>query len=802
MSNQHGRIRVLYELALAIGPAETLQETAEQAISAYLQRLNCSLGAVFSETADAEGYEPVAALPTNADTDTLYTEGKDRLSSWAAKSPDDRTSLPLTGDPEPDSHYYLFELPGFGVLLLGQYGSGLDPSVVDALDPLNDKLATACTTKQVEGQLREERNRFEAIFTTIQEPVVNVSMDGETPTIKRANEAFRETFGDPATDSDALSSTGRFEPTTPVDADSAETAELIEACLVRGEPVTEEVRRQTTSGVGDFLLRAVPVADGDEFFAIYIDITEEKRRRRTLESLYDEAQEVLTSQDRETACDRAVSTALSIIDADVAEVCLYDRGEDSLIPTASTDDTPVFESGRVAVGNLLWVAYEGASRRIDDLESADGLLPHSGRQIRSALLFPLGEHGVIAIADSQQAAFDEMDFQFAQLLAALVEITLDRAQRQQSLESVQELTQETLTTETPEEMVEPVLDRLPDALNLPITGFWQYNRARNQLEPFAMTETASELIDEHPTFGPGSSIAWEAFKTGETRIISDVGDRDDAYNEESPIRSEVIAPIGEYGVLMAGSVRSNTVTEIDRNIASTLGSTLDTSLQLINNRQELDLLDQVLGRVLRHNIRNELNVMKGYARVLIEETDDEHTKFAENILENCNSLEQTANNARDMQRVVQSRESRKSVAVDSIIDDAVEQAREEQSTTADIVVDRQTSGNILAHPKLPTAVLHLVENGLEHGVKEDPSAEQVRINTYEADGKTVIEVEDDGPGIPEDELAVLDRHGESALEHGSGVGLWLVDRIVEYSEATIEFETRPGTTARIHLEQA
>jgi len=99
-------------------------------------------------------------------------------------------------------------------------------------------------------------------------------------------------------------------------------------------------------------------------------------------------------------------------------------------------------------------------------------------------------------------------------------------------------------------------------------------------------------------------------------------------------------------------------------------------------------------------------------------------------------------------------------------------------------------------------VLHLVENGLEHGVKADPSAEQVRINTYEADGKTVIEVEDDGPGIPEDELAVLDRHGESALEHGSGVGLWLVDRIVEYSEATIEFETRPGTTARIHLEQA
>ena len=802
MSNQHERTRVLYELALATGPAETLQETATQAISAYLRRLNCSLGAVFAETADAGEHEVVAVLPPNAETDTLYTAAKNRLSSWAAKAPEDRPSLPLIGEPEPDSHYYLFELPEFGVLLLGQYGSGLSPDIVAALDPLNDNLAAACTTKQVESELREERNRFEAIFTTIQEPIVNVSMDGDTPRIKRANEEFRETFGDHEVGAETLAASGRFEPTTPVGDEGAETAELIDACLLRGEPVTEEVRRETTDGVGDFLLRAVPVGDGEEFFAMYIDITAEKRRRRTLESLYDEAQEVLTSQDRQTACDRAVSTALSIIDADVAEICLYDRGSDSLVPAASTSETPVFEAGRVAIGNLLWVTYEGTPRRVDDLTTADGQLPHSGCQIQSALLFPLGEHGVITIGDSQQAAFDGMDYQFAQLLAALVEITLDRAQRQQSLESVQELTQETLRTDTPREMVELVLERLPDALNLPITGFWQYNRARNRLEPLAMTDTAAELFEHPPTFGPGSSIAWEAFTSGETKFISDVGDRTDAYNEESPIRSEVIAPIGEYGVLMAGSVRSHTVTEIDRSIATTLASTLETSLQLINNRQELDLLDQVLGRVLRHNIRNELNVMKGYARVLIEEADDEHTMFAEQILDTCNSLEQTANNARDMQRVVQSRDSRKAVAVDSIIDDAVEQAREEQSATAEIVVDCRASGNVLAHPKLSTAVLHLIENGLEHGVQAESTAEQVRVTTYEETGKTVIEVADDGPGIPNDELSVLNRHGESALEHGSGVGLWLVDRIVEYSEATIDFETTDGTTARIHLEQA
>ncbi|TQQ83613.1 hypothetical protein EGH24_02135 [Halonotius terrestris] len=816
MTDRDERVRVLYELALAIEPGETVQETAEQALTAYLQKLNCSVGAVFAESPTAiGGYERVTALPTTVESNDLFTAAEARLTTWATTPDADRESLPLADEPSPESHYYLFELPEFGVLLLGKHGPGLDDAVIDSLGPLNEKLATACTTKQVEAELREERDRLEAIFTTIQEPVVNVSLTDDTPVVKRANEPYRETFGDPdaasaatpeANETDGsgdVASIPWIEPTTPPDEETAEAAVEIDARLARGEPVTEEIRRETTDGVGDFLLRAVPVADGRELFAMYVDITEEKRRQRTLQSLYQEAQEVLTSEDRETACSRTVATALSIIDADLAEIHLYDRGSDSLQPAATTHQTPVVGRGEALIDDtLLWATYTGEARCLDNLSAADGDLPHTGLAIESVMLLPLGDHGVLVIGDERRAAFDETDFQAAKLLAALVEVALGRARRQQSLETIQELTQEVLTTESPEAMVEPVLDRLPDALDLPLTGIWQYDAGRDRLEPLGMTDPATDLFDAPPTFYPGDSIAWDAFEDGETQIIPDIGDHPNPYNEDSQIRSEVIAPLGEFGLLMAGSVRPQDLTELDRNIADTLASNLETSMELINSRQELDLLDQLLGRVLRHNIRNDLSVITGYAKVLEDQADGEYAAITDPIVTHCENLERTADNARTMQQVVQTRDTRRGIPVDTVVDDALQRLRDDWPTAAEISVDIDSEAAVLAHPKLPTAIFHLLQNSLEHGIPDGTAADSVSVATEEDDDHVVIEVADDGPGIPEDELAVVEQHGESALEHGSGIGLWLIDRIVQYSNATIEYETSSGTTARIRLERA
>ena len=51
-----------------------------------------------------------------------------------------------------------------------------------------------------------------------------------------------------------------------------------------------------------------------------------------------------------------------------------------------------------------------------------------------------------------------------------------------------------------------------------------------------------------------------------------------------------------------------------------------------------------------------------------------------------------------------------------------------------------------------------------------------------------VRVADDGPGIPAAEVNVLERGYETPLEHGSGLGLWIVNWIVTESGGGISFD--------------
>ena len=72
----------------------------------------------------------------------------------------------------------------------------------------------------------------------------------------------------------------------------------------------------------------------------------------------------------------------------------------------------------------------------------------------------------------------------------------------------------------------------------------------------------------------------------------------------------------------------------------------------------------------------------------------------------------------------------------------------------------------------------------------------------------IMEVADDGMGIPEEELKrvkeafyMVDK-SRSRRQHGAGLGLALCDRIIKLHKGTLEIESRygEGTTVRIILQ--
>ncbi|SEH50420.1 Signal transduction histidine kinase [Halopenitus malekzadehii] len=234
-------------------------------------------------------------------------------------------------------------------------------------------------------------------------------------------------------------------------------------------------------------------------------------------------------------------------------------------------------------------------------------------------------------------------------------------------------------------------------------------------------------------------------------------------------------------------------------------------------RQQLE----VLNRILRHNIRNDAGVVHGYAELLVERVDAEDRRMADAIERRAGALAALGEKARTVETLIDGEPSRRlSVAalVRSVVADVRDHDRLDASTAAITVVVR--SGELgdpgdgaeddgidgeFREATLTAAVRNLLENAIRHhdgGGSERPDGSPWIQVTVERDGDdVVITVVDDGPGIPDHELEAIAAGRETALEHGSGLGLWIVHWATDALGGTVTYTDRSprGTRAELRL---
>lgn len=210
--------------------------------------------------------------------------------------------------------------------------------------------------------------------------------------------------------------------------------------------------------------------------------------------------------------------------------------------------------------------------------------------------------------------------------------------------------------------------------------------------------------------------------------------------------------------------------------------------RLKGRERDLTFLEQVLTRILRHNLRNELTVVMGNAQS-IEDAGD-YTALAGEMVDSCASLMETSEKARLIQQTIEADEQvafHLPRAVTKVLT-----AYEDDATLSADVADM----TVLANPGLDEALNEIIENSIDHsGTEPDITI------TAERDGPwATLEITDDGPGIPERELAILEQRGETQLVHGTGAGLWLIYTVVQESGGDLTYETDgQGTTVRLQL---
>lgn len=233
----------------------------------------------------------------------------------------------------------------------------------------------------------------------------------------------------------------------------------------------------------------------------------------------------------------------------------------------------------------------------------------------------------------------------------------------------------------------------------------------------------------------------------------------------------------------------------DGGIAGTVGVVRD-----VTDRRQREQRLAVLDRVLRHNIRNEMNLVIGQAEVAKGMADDDVAEHLDAILSTSREL---VDLSRDIRRFSDALdpglgEARPRDATDSvtaIVDDV------ERDQDAEILVTVEEEARFYAHESVFAAIEELLRNAVLHNDSEDPTVEC----TVGVEGDRVaVEVADDGPGLPDPEREVLVEGDETPLTHASGLGLWLVNWAVTKSGGHLTFaENEPqGSVVTIHLPRA
>ena len=209
--------------------------------------------------------------------------------------------------------------------------------------------------------------------------------------------------------------------------------------------------------------------------------------------------------------------------------------------------------------------------------------------------------------------------------------------------------------------------------------------------------------------------------------------------------------------------------------------------QLRRSRERLEVFD----RLLRHDLRNDLNVILGTADLLRDSPDDPDL-----VAERADTIERTgarllsqAEKLRHVEWTLSGKQEVTAVELSEVVRGAAEWSRALHSE-ARVVTECPSEVWVAAPQALAAAVKNLVENAIEHN--EGDATVSIRVIQSTDDVKLVVE--DDGPGIPESELAVLRRGSETQLEHLSGLGLWLVQWVVDDAEGSIDYAVDEGGT--------
>ncbi len=224
--------------------------------------------------------------------------------------------------------------------------------------------------------------------------------------------------------------------------------------------------------------------------------------------------------------------------------------------------------------------------------------------------------------------------------------------------------------------------------------------------------------------------------------------------------------------------------------ASPVGDTGDAAgtvymLRDVTDRRTREQQIQVLNRVLRHNLRNDLDSVRAFAEPVRdgEVGPEDAAELGERVETSAQRVLSVGEKIARADHLLDQRAgSRQRTSVTTVVEQTLGAVSERHpSATVDCTLPEDHDPVWTDGPVLRVVLRELLDNAVTHG-------ETARVSVTRGSGTLSVAVADDGPGIPERELAVLLDGEETQLRHGIGIGLWIVNWGVRELGGTVAFD--------------
>lgn len=367
------------------------------------------------------------------------------------------------------------------------------------------------------------------------------------------------------------------------------------------------------------------------------------------------------------------------------------------------------------------------------------------------------------------APISDPDGEITSILAVLENIT-EQKQLEQKLRSLQRTSQCLSRAQTSDEIGDIALEAAVEILGFELTGIWEYSDKTDTLVPLASSAATEELLGELPRLEGGESVAWRAFESSELRIYDDIQAEAGLGGSDTPLKSGLFVPLGEFGLVGVGTTSDRAFSGTDTDLFQILGATVEAAFARASREAELQRQNERLDEfasVVAHDLRNPLSVAIGFLDVVEETGDLGHLSRIESAHDRMERLIDDLLTLARGETTITDTEQTDLVAVTTEAWGYVDTA-DATLTVTDGVPTVAGDGS-----RLTQLFENLFRNAIEHG------GEDVTITVGQLPDGDGFYVEDDGDGIPPAKREKVFEHGVTTNAGGTGFGLSIVADIAK-----------------------